>query len=45
MAKREMATGPSAKEEGQRSIQSVELGFRLIRCLEEAPGPLGLKEL
>jgi DNA-binding IclR family transcriptional regulator len=37
--------GPMAKEDGQRSIQSVELGFRLIRCLEEAPGPLGLKEL
>ena len=35
----------SAREDGQRSIQSVELGFRLIRCLEEAPGPLGLKEL
>jgi DNA-binding IclR family transcriptional regulator len=39
---------PSAKaprEDSQRSIQSVEFGFRLIRCLEEASGPLSLKEL
>jgi DNA-binding IclR family transcriptional regulator len=47
MAKRgdAAADGQAAKEDGQRSIQSVELGFRLIRCLEEAPGALGLKEL
>ncbi len=31
--------------EAQRSIQSVEIGFRLIRCLEEATGPLSLKDL
>jgi DNA-binding IclR family transcriptional regulator len=29
----------------QRSIQSIEIGFRLIRALENAPGPLTLKEL
>ena len=29
----------------QRSIQSIEIGFRLIRVLENAPGPLTLKEL
>lgn len=33
------------REIAQRSIQSVELGFRLIQCLEEAPGSLSLKEL
>lgn len=33
------------KENVQRSIQSVERGFGLIRCLELAPGPLSLKEL
>jgi DNA-binding IclR family transcriptional regulator len=31
--------------EAQRSIQSVEIGFRLIRSLEEAAGPLSLKDL
>lgn len=35
----------AAREDGQRSIQSVESGFRLIRCLEEAPGAMTLKEL
>jgi DNA-binding IclR family transcriptional regulator len=34
-----------AREDGQRSIQSVEFGFRLIRALEEADGALSLKEL
>jgi len=34
-----------AREDSQRSIQSVEFGFRLIRSLEEAVGPLSLKEL
>lgn len=34
-----------AREDAQRSIQSVELGFRLIRCLEQAEGPLSLKAL
>ncbi len=34
-----------AKEDSQRSIQSVEIGFKLIRCLEAAPGPLTLKEI
>jgi len=37
--------GAPVREDSQRSIQSVELGFRLIRCLEEASGPLTLKEL
>lgn len=47
MARRAAAgvEGAPPKEDSQRSIQSVELGFRLIRCLEEAPGPMGLKEL
>jgi DNA-binding IclR family transcriptional regulator len=35
----------TAREDSQRSIQSVEFGFRLIRALEEADGPLSLKEL
>ncbi|MGC1305190.1 MAG: IclR family transcriptional regulator [Caulobacteraceae bacterium] len=35
----------TSREDTQRSIQSVEFGFRLIRCLEEAAGPLSLKEL
>jgi DNA-binding IclR family transcriptional regulator len=34
-----------AREDSQRSIQSVEFGFKLIRCLEEAPGALSLKDL
>ncbi|MDF2115479.1 IclR family transcriptional regulator [Roseiarcaceae bacterium H3SJ34-1] len=33
------------RDEPQRSIQSVEHGFRLIRCLEEAAEPLTLKDL
>lgn len=33
------------REDSQRSIQSVEFGFRLIRALEEADGALTLKEL
>jgi DNA-binding IclR family transcriptional regulator len=47
MAKRDGAViaEPAAKEDGQRSIQSVELGFRLIGCLEEASAPMGLKDL
>jgi DNA-binding IclR family transcriptional regulator len=39
------ASDKGAREDGQRSIQSVEFGFRLIRALEEANGPLSLKEL
>jgi DNA-binding IclR family transcriptional regulator len=39
------AAAKSSREDGQRSIQSVEFGFKLIRCLEEAAGPLSLKEL
>lgn len=42
------ATGRASeapKENVQRSIQSVERGFGLIRCLEIAPGALSLKEL
>jgi DNA-binding IclR family transcriptional regulator len=36
----------SAKpEKARRSIQSIEVGFQLIRTLEEAPGPLSLKIL
>jgi DNA-binding IclR family transcriptional regulator len=50
MAKRPTTgdTPPQETEEpkaDQRSIQSVESGFRLIRCLEEAPGAMTLKEL
>lgn len=37
--------GAPVREDSQRSIQSVEFGFRLIRSLEEASGPLTLKEL
>ena len=29
----------------RRHIQSIGIGFKLIRCLEEAPGPLALKDL
>jgi DNA-binding IclR family transcriptional regulator len=29
----------------RRNIQSIEVGFQLIRALEEAPGPLSLKSL
>jgi DNA-binding IclR family transcriptional regulator len=32
-------------KKSQRSIQSVEIGFRLIRALEAAPGPMSLKSL
>jgi DNA-binding IclR family transcriptional regulator len=45
MTKQSAVAGASSKKDSQRSIQSVELGFRLVRCLEEAPGPLGLKGL
>ena len=34
-----------AKSHQQRGIQSVEVGFRLIRALETAPGKLSLKAL
>jgi len=37
--------GLPARQGAQRSIHSVELGFRLIRCLEEASEALSLKEL
>lgn len=30
---------------GRRNIQSIEVGFQLIRALEQAPGPLSLKLL
>ncbi len=33
------------QDRGQRSIQSVEIGFKLIRVLEEAPDALSLKDL
>lgn len=33
------------KASGQRSIQSIEVGFRLIRLLEDAPTALTLKEI
>jgi DNA-binding IclR family transcriptional regulator len=39
-----MIKAPGAKK-SQRSIQSVEVGFRLIRALEAAPGPMSLKSL
>ena len=29
----------------KRNIQSIEVGFKLIRALEEAPGPTSLKLL
>jgi DNA-binding IclR family transcriptional regulator len=49
MAKRaDIGATPQESDEpkaDQRSIQSVESGFRLIRCLEEAPGAMTLKEL
>lgn len=32
-------------EKARRNIQSIEVGFQLIRTLEEAPGPLSLKIL
>ncbi|MBR0687767.1 IclR family transcriptional regulator [Bradyrhizobium manausense] len=32
-------------DRGQRNIQAVEVGFRLIRALEEAPGSMSLKSL
>ncbi len=35
----------SVKPRAQRGIQSVEVGFRLIRALETAPGKLSLKAL
>jgi DNA-binding IclR family transcriptional regulator len=38
-------SGAPLKADTQRSIQSVEFGFRLIRCLEEVPGSLSLKDL
>jgi DNA-binding IclR family transcriptional regulator len=33
------------RDKPRRSIQSIEVGFQLIRALEEAPGPLSLKTL
>ena len=53
MAKRATPQAPTTedveeeavREDGQRSIQSVEAGFRLIRCLDEATGAMTLKEL
>lgn len=39
------ASAVTSREDTQRSIQSVEFSFRLIRCLEEAPESLSLKEL
>ena len=44
-AGRPAVAGLRAHQGTQRSIHSVELGFRLIRCLEEAREPLSLKEL
>ncbi len=35
----------SSSNSKPRSIQSIGVGFRLIRCLEEAAGPVTLKEL
>jgi len=50
MAKRPLAApengdGDDLDRSGQRSIQSVEVGFRLIRALDEAPDALSLKDL
>jgi DNA-binding IclR family transcriptional regulator len=33
------------RDKPRRNIQSIEVGFRLIRALEEAPGPMSLKVL
>jgi len=35
----------AARAKPQRNIQSIEVGFRLIRALEQAPGPMSLKLL
>ena len=43
---KDIAAPKTVKPAGQqRSIQSIEVGFKLIRALESAPGPLTLKEL
>lgn len=38
-------TDKDPSDRGQRNIQAIEVGFRLIRALEEAPGPMSLKSL
>ena len=35
----------SVRDKPRRNIQSIEVGFQLIRALEEAPGPMSLKLL
>jgi DNA-binding IclR family transcriptional regulator len=43
---RSPGAAPGAAQGGERRhIQSIGVGFRLIRCLEEATGPLSLKDL
>jgi DNA-binding IclR family transcriptional regulator len=45
MPKRKLPTSPGQTGTDSRSIQSIGVGFGLIRVLQEAPGTLALKEL
>ena len=38
-------SGEKSRDKPRRNIQSIEVGFKLIRALEEAPGPMSLKLL
>jgi DNA-binding IclR family transcriptional regulator len=38
-------SGDKTRDKPKRNIQSIEVGFKLIRALEEAPGPMSLKLL
>lgn len=38
-------SGEKSRDKPRRNIQSIEVGFKLIRALEEAPGPTSLKLL
>jgi DNA-binding IclR family transcriptional regulator len=40
-----VVTAEKPAEKPRRNIQSIEVGFQLIRALEEAPGPMSLKLL
>lgn len=41
-----MTTAPPRLEKAERTgIQSVEIGARLLDCLQQAPGPLGLSDI
>ncbi|MBL8352880.1 MAG: IclR family transcriptional regulator [Burkholderiaceae bacterium] len=41
----ETASESDAEEKGQRAVQSVEVGGRLLLALADSPGPLTLKDL